>query len=639
LPALLRVGRGVLAVATLIAAQSIYWADTAPLSLKLLVTALGALACWRPAWGLLALAALAPFGRLIAIVWLRGYPVRGAEAFALAFLAGVALRHLFGRRSPTLPAWAAGPWLLFGAVVLASAAVLHRTWQVHHDFPLAFLRLVLEHVAFTYQELPGDLRIWIEPPGIPYVGVAIVVLAGIALVLVTARLCQGNRDMAKCVASVTVASTTVAAALGINELFVAAFESGEGLAALPSLFVEGRFAAHVTKVNTAGSHFVLALPLAVGLAWWDGPRRVLWSISTALLAMALWLTASLAAMLSAALVCAGATCLAAWRLRGGQTTWRRAAAVVVLLVIAAGAVRFLTRGDAMASLQRRLAISEVSMQTAAEAPVFGVGLGTYAQRSLPYITPEIVEGFGEGGVDPHNFVLEVLAELGVVGLVTFLWALGVTLGLTWTRHAATLAPWGLPASLGLLAFLLSSLAGQPMQVDVVAMPVWIVMGLVLAQAPRTAPRGALPAWFGAGVVVILAMVPFRAEREVRAIDPAVAAQNAQWAEEQGLEMWKMSGRARLYVRGDAPAVEIEARAAADTDAGRLFLGIAGDGLSVRPLDLGPDWRRVCADVSPEARESGVRSIDLTGLTAAGAMAESDEIWVRLAERDRPCGVY
>lgn len=627
-----------LAVATLIAAQSIYWADSAPLSLKLLVTALGALACWRPAWGLLALAALAPFGRLIAIVWLRGYPVRGAEAFALAFLAGVALRHLFGRRSPTLPAWAAGPWLLFGGVVLASAAVLHRTWQVHHDFPLAFLRLVLEHVAFSYQDLPGDLRIWIEPPGIPYVGVAIVVLAGIALVLVTARLCQENPDMAKRVASVTVASATVAAALGINQLFVAAFESGEGLTALPSLFVEGRFAAHVTKVNTAGSHFVLALPLAVGLAGWDRPRRVLWSISTALLAAALWLTASLAAMLSMALVGAGAAVLAAWRL-GDHTTWRRAATVVVLVVIAAGAVRFVTRADATASLQRRLAISEVSMQTAAEAPVFGVGLGTYAQRSMPYVTPEIVEGFGEGGVDPHNFVLEVLAELGVVGLITFLWALGVTLGLTWTRHAATLAPWGLPASLGLLAFLLSSLAGQPMQVDVVAMPVWIVMGLVLAQAPRTAPQRALPVWFGVGVVAILATVPFRAAREVRAIDPTVAAQNAQWAEEQGLAMWKMTGRARLYAQGDAPAVEIEARAAADTDAGRLFLGIAGDGLSVRPLDLGPDWRRVCADVSPEALESGVRSIDLTGLTAAGATAASDEIWVRLAVRDRPCGVY
>jgi hypothetical protein len=60
---------------------------------------------------------------------------------------------------------------------------------------------------------------------------------------------------------------------------------------------------------------------------------------------------------------------------------------------------------------------------------------------------------------------------------------------------------------------------------------------------------------------------------------------------------------------------------------------------VRPLDLGPDWRRVCADVSPEALESGVRSVDLTGLTAAGSVAESEEIWVRIAGRDRPCGVY
>jgi O-antigen ligase len=636
---LLRVGRGALAVATLSAAQSIYWADSAPFLLKLLVTALGALACWRPAWGLLALAALAPFGRLIAIVWLRGYPVRGAEAFALAFLAGVALRHLLGRRDSGLPAWAAGPWVLFGAVILASAAVLHRTWQVHHDYPLAFLRLVFERVAFTYQDLPGDLRIWIEPPGIPYVGAAIVVLAGIALVLVTAHLCQGNPNMARRVAAVTVASGTIAAALGINAVFVAAFGSGEGLAALPSLLVEGRFAAHVTKVNTAGSHFVLVLPLAIGLAWWDRSRRVIWSAATVVVALGLWLTASLAAILPAVVLGAGMAVSAGLHAGRRHTAMRRAAAVLVLLVAAAGAVRFVTRGDAAASFERRLAISEVSLRTTAEAPVFGVGLGTYAQRSMPYITPEVVAGFGEGGIDPHNYVLEILAELGVVGLVTFLWAMGVTLGLAWTRHAATLAPWGAPASLGLLAFLLSSLAGQPMQVDVVAMPVWIVTGLVLAQAPRTPPRGTLPIWLAAGVVTILATVPFRAAREVRAIDPTVAAQSAQSAEDAGAALWKISGRARLYARGTAPAVEIEARAVGETDAGRLFLMIEGEGLSVRPLDLGPDWRRVCADVSPEALESGVRSVNLTGLTAAGSVAESEEIWVRIAGRDRPCGVY
>jgi O-antigen ligase len=640
LQVLLAVGRGVLAAAALIAAQSIYWSDTAPLSLQLIVTALGALACWRPAWGLLALAALAPFGRLIAIVWLRGYPVRGAEAFALAFLAGVALRQLGARRGPGLPAWAAGPWLVFGAVVTASAAVLHRTWQVHHDFPLAFMGLVLERVAFDYQDLPGDLRIWLEPPGIPYVSAAIVVLAGVALLLVTAWLCQANPVLARRLTGVTVVAGAVAGALGVNELIVAALESGEGLAALPALAVDGRFAAHVTKVNTAGSYFVLVLPMAVGLAWHDRARRAGWTAAAAVLAVALWLTASLAAMLAAAVIAAAAGLVAGWRLGRARPAVRLTATILVAAALAAGGGRVLTRSDAAASFQRRIAISGVSLQTTAEAPVFGVGLATYAQRSSPYVTPEVIAGFGSGGVDPHNYVLEILAELGVVGLVSFLWAAGVAIGLTWTRHAAGLAPWGLPAALGLFAFLLSSLSGQPMQVDAVAMPVWIVLGLVLAQAPVAARRRPAWGWWAIGIAAVLATIPFRAAREVDAIDPAVAAQNATWAEgDDGRGLWRISGRARLFVDGRAPAVDVEARTAEPGEAGALFLRADGEGFSVRPLDLTDVWRRTCADVAPEARKTGVRALDLTGLTAAGGAAESEEIWVRVAGRDRPCGVY
>jgi hypothetical protein len=137
-----------------------------------------------------ALAGLAPFGRMLAIVWLGGFPIRGAEALALACLAGAAVRWTVRPGTATdLPARVTIPWLLFAASAVASAAVLYRVSQVHLDYPAVFAERLLTFLAVGYHDLPGDPRPWAEPVGFGYVVATASVVEGVALLLVAGRLC------------------------------------------------------------------------------------------------------------------------------------------------------------------------------------------------------------------------------------------------------------------------------------------------------------------------------------------------------------------------------------------------------------------------------------------------------------------
>ena len=376
--ALAGTSRVALAVVTLTLAQSVWWSPAAPLPFSLLVGGLAGLAAWRPAWGLLALAALAPFGRMIAVVWLGGFPVRGAEAMALAVLAGVAVRRLARPIAPDgPPARITGPWVLFATTVVASAAVLYRVSQFYVDYPAVFAKRLLTYLAVGYHGLPGDPRPWLEPVDFRYVAVAVLVVEGVALLLVTGRLAATTPGFAKRLIAVTVASGTVAALMSVNALLVAALSAGATFDGITRLIAAKRWAVHLTKVNTAGSYFVLVNALTVGFAIIDRGHRFWWTAAAAVIFTGLWLTASLAAILSGAAVAGAAVAL--WWWRSGSRSRRHAVVAIGLVATVAviTAVRTGTRQDALASLGRRWAITEVSLATAAEAPLFGVGIGSY----------------------------------------------------------------------------------------------------------------------------------------------------------------------------------------------------------------------------------------------------------------------
>lgn len=633
--------RFALACLAALLAQSVFWSPNAPVAFSAGAVALTAVSWWRPAWGLIALAVLAPLGRLIANAWLNGYPIRGAEALTLAFLAGVSVRSVARRAdSPMLPSRVTGPWLLFVTSVLASAAVLWRYSQFHNDYPGAFLGRLAGHLATGFHGPPGDPRLWMETAGFAYVNAAVLVVAGVAVMLIAARSCAIAPGLARRIVIASVVTGAGISVLSVTTVLEAAVATGRVLDALPELVVTGRWAVHVNKVNTAGSYFVMVAVLAAGLVATEPERRARWVVALALSASALWLTASLAAILAGVAVLVAVIVYQILTAGGGRRSVVRSAGVLLLLVTVLVVARTGTRPKAMESLALRWAITNVSLDTAAESPVFGVGIGTYAQRSLPHQTDVVKRGFGEAGIQPHNYVLQILAELGLVGLGLFVWALVGTLRLAVGAHRSAAGAWAVPAALATVAFLISALSGQPMLVDSVAIPAWIVMGLIIAAAPLTTAR-ALPArWVLAGVALIGLTVPFRMASEIRGVDPRRIGHGTTTAgDASGLILHYLDGPARLFVHSSAAAIRVSAEAPRIARTGELFLSLAAPGVTTGPLPLVPGARRtVCLDVAPEAVGGhGFRTIAVSAVTASGGAAPPGSVWAAVEGLDRTCG--
>jgi O-antigen ligase len=116
-----------------------------------------------------------------------------------------------------------------------------------------------------------------------------------------------------------------------------------------------------------------------------------------------------------------------------------------------------------ASLSGRLSALVAGRDMALDQPLLGVGAGQFATRYREYSLGLGIDNT-EGGVQPHNMYLEVAAETGYLGLLTWGAILGVALyrlhqGRRVLRRAARWYEADLmeDLSLGLVAYLLSGL--------------------------------------------------------------------------------------------------------------------------------------------------------------------------------------
>lgn len=111
-----------------------------------------------------------------------------------------------------------------------------------------------------------------------------------------------------------------------------------------------------------------------------------------------------------------------WRSVGIFAGSLSVAAILYFIVVAfyppAGAVvqRFIEGGDSGREL-----LQSIAWELFEKAPIFGVGFGQYREYSLNYYSVEY---------SAHNVFLQLLAEIGIVGLTVFVVLLLVTLGLT-----------------------------------------------------------------------------------------------------------------------------------------------------------------------------------------------------------------
>lgn len=595
---LARAGAALTAACSAILLQAFYRHDIG-LTGGGLVAALAVLTWFRPFHGLLWLAALGPLSAMLgALAQVRPGGLRLLEALTLAFLTGWALhRTTWPRRLRVQSGLLLCGWLLVaaavGSTIVSVAAILAE--QLETPWSWQALTSLLHHYPIHWDPLAASLLL----------------AGGVLLTLAVADTCAADDERRWRVLSMMVLGAAAAALLNVLRIVVAAAATGDFWPVLLTYAGTLRVNVHHHDLNAAGSYFAMMLFLAGGLV---ARNRLLGAATIATIAAGMWLAGSRVAM-GAGILTAFALGFAALRRRG----WRPLVLASIGLVALAAAALVLVAGLSQArhaatpgaAVTIRLALAKAALLMAAEHPWFGVGLGhfhavseTYVDLPL-YITRE----------NAHNNFLQVLAELGVPGLVLFLAVVVASLGASWRRSS----PLDTGLIAGLVVYLLTCLGGHPLLVPHAAYPFWLALGLSAAaagpQAAWTRPRKLVMA---AALLALAVSLPWRISESSRTADLANAS--------RGLSLWQhdadggryrwAGGRATFFVPSSARMVGLPLRHGAETSGPLeviiLVNGREADRLIVRPeegwrtvrLVPGPDRGRRFAQVDLEVREPG-----------------------------------
>ncbi len=587
---------------------------------------LPALSAWRPAAGLVAVAALVPVAG-----WLSrfGVPLRLAEALVLAVLAGALARlALDGGRRAGPAALAPGPGP--AAVLLAAAAAA----AVAVELAVAQAGVRDFRTLEWLGALRGDylFRGWAGVTGLVD---AARLIEGAALLLVVLAWSRRDAGLPRRLAAATLAGAAGAAAVNLYVLLedLLAAESAATLAG----YLRGshRLAGHVRDVNATGSYFLLAGLAGLGLiAGRRGARPAALPAPAAAAVLAAgaacWLSGSRSALAAAALVGLAGGAWWAWtrRPRGrlGLAAAGALAAALLALPLAVAAA-YPGRGDGAAadSLRHRIEFTTRSLRMWRTEPLFGVGAGRYLLLSEQFAGDGAAPRFRRENA--HNNFLQIAAELGAAGIAAFLALLAACAGRAWRALRARDGPDPLlaGAGAGAAAYLLTCLTGHPLLTGETAYPFWIVLGVAAARAERLLPapgsgarRAAATGW--AAGLLLLASVPFRTDAAVQGLtagQPRSVVDDLRggtFGPETGPRgrCFRWSGPyATFLAPGDARAVRVPLRAPHARLDRPVTVEIALGGRPARRIPLlDGRWTTVPLPLAPDP-PGGVHRVDLT----------------------------
>lgn len=445
-----------------------------PIALKLLVAALLVIAALRPLIGLVVLAGLGPLAVAILIA-VGNAPVGGnamLEVMVLAVVAGIAWHWcihgpLTGGRLGRASFWLG---VVAASSVITQGGVRVGAWWTH--------------VTRGYFLQPRDFPAWHE---------AAVWVEALLLAVMIERVIRNAPDgnaakSGRLIALVLACGLAGESAFSFLRLGQIASRSSEPLRALWQHALATRISPHFPDVNAIGSLFALGticwLTIALGKQLSRGSRAGA-VIGTFVMAAALWLTGSRAALGAALLT----GLVMWWRLRKPSLTTMAAsvavAGTIALSLAATNAVQT-PRASIGVALNIRIALATVGIRMAADHPALGVGLGEFSRQSSQYISPQLIEQFPPAafGENAHNELIQVLGELGVIGLVVFVWYWSVVLAPAFRRMRDRKAPpWFLACTAGLCAFHLSALLGHPFLTPYVVYCVFMSVGALAGLTP------------------------------------------------------------------------------------------------------------------------------------------------------------
>lgn len=484
--------------------QTAWFISSVPLALKAGAAALLALSVARPAWGLFVWAGLAPLTTSLA--GLAGATVLGAqllEIMSAAVLTGVVWRHTAGT-----PTRLALPALWMGAVAVASGlselpARLMTSTQEHVGYA-AIAHLLFEHAVDRISPLDP----WYF---------ALLVVEGAALAWAAESLARRQPEVAARVVWCALAGHAGVAVLNITRLVGASLRTGDFPSSLPDLFLNIREHTQY-DVNAAASIFVLVILSAFGLS--TRRARLPLALFIGAVVIALWVAGSRVAM--AALLATLAAVLAlrargsAKRLWIAGATLAAAAGVVAWLAIGYPVGRNLSLPTSIAS---RMVLFKAALGMAADAPVLGIGAGTFLEESPHYGATALAGLVYDGRTrdNSHNYFLQTLAEQGILGLLALLAMLWAALqpAMRAAPQRDALLKW---LAAGVIGSILTWMSGHPLLVTEAALVFWLFVGALAGLSSPHQPSPALKRIVIIAVLAVMASVPFRAREGERAAD-------------------------------------------------------------------------------------------------------------------------
>lgn len=518
-----RMGRVLALFVVAVLWQSFFWLPEVSATAKGALAALTLVAFVRPVIALLVTAALATLGGTLAAL-LGAIPSRGPEALVLAFLAGWLLRAVVSN-TPLVSDddRVAAPLVLLATIVVLSLGVTVATPLLAEDAPAPwpYARQLVSAVSFSYL---GELD-----PSLGSLYQAALLLEGLLLLAAVRAQAKRQPGALPPLVRMLAAGTIAAALLSLIRLAMGMLRSLEPGSLLESaLRNQLRLSFHTGDLNAAASQFVMATFVVFALAWAAGFRRVLCLPAVLPVAAALWLTGSRIAVAAGLVV--GFSALVRQVVRRRAAAWLVIGATALGLAVAAwSAIEIpeeVTADDVVEQTQdpyglvglrtgsaTRLWFLQTSVAMWRSAPIFGVGIGQYFDASRAFMPTPLKEIYPFENA--HNNFAQIGAELGLLGLLVFLWLLWEArpaLRYPLRIHGEDTVRWGLYA--GLTAFLITCLGGHPLLVGAVAFPFWLTLGAA-ASWPRpdmaSLPSGPtrVTRWVALALIVLVALLPVR----------------------------------------------------------------------------------------------------------------------------------
>jgi O-antigen ligase len=421
---------------------------------------------WQPRWGLVLVTTLAPAGALLAAA-----PARAAELFAWALLAGWLLSAWRPLSPAGWPRQVILPLGLYAGALVASWLAL----TVGGAAGIAPAALP----QFIARTVPLDYLIRSSPD--PETWTLLFSLAGLGVFVAAVDIGRSEARTLPSIGWGIVAAMTLLSAATIVAVGRQWADAGYATEFLLRYVQSERYSLSLADVNAAGSLYALAAVIALAYAWRQPGRRLIWLLVLVILAPAIWLSGSRSAYLA---IAAGAGVLAAVRQRWQPTRGYVFAAASIFLAVALAAGLLVdpqseVEGSASQSANLRSQFLLTSGRMFASAPVLGVGVGRYWDRSAEFMTPELRDRYGNENA--HNYFAQQFAELGLVGGVLFVWFVASVL---WQGGRAVLGSPGDTALQALLAgtaaYVLTCATGHPLLVPEAALPFWAAFGAVAA---------------------------------------------------------------------------------------------------------------------------------------------------------------